>query len=149
MTSTLELSVIGNSTISALLDKDARIVWACFPRFDGDPTFCALLNNGGEDETGSFNITLFDQVRSEQQYRRNSAIVVTTLFDDNGSAVEITDFAPRFKQFGRVFRPTMLVRISVRSMVRPGFAFVCGQHSITGHSARRDARLKPYPLCYA
>ena len=110
MTSTLELSVIGNSTISALLDKDARIVWGCFPRFDGDPTFCALLNNGGEDETGSFNITLVDQVRSEQQYRRNSAIVVTTLFDDNGSAVEITDFAPRFKQFGRVFRPTMLVR---------------------------------------
>ncbi len=110
MTSTLELSVIGNSTISALLDKDARIVWCCFPRFDGDPTFCTLLNNGGEDETGSFNITLFDQVRSEQQYRRNSAIVVTTLFDDNGNAVEITDFAPRFKQFGRVLRPTMLVR---------------------------------------
>ena len=110
MNSTLELSVIGNSTISALLDEDARIVWGCFPRFDADPTFCALLNNGGDEETGFFNITLLDQVRSEQKYRRNSAIVVTKLFDDNGNAVEITDFAPRFKQFGRGFRPTMLVR---------------------------------------
>ena len=51
-------------------------------------------------------------------HRRNSAIVVTTLFDDNGNAVEITDFAPRFKQFGRVFRPTMLVR-HIRPLMVP------------------------------
>lgn len=110
MTSSLELAVIGNSTISALLDEEARIVWGCFPRFDGDPTFCALLNNGGANEIGFFEVTLFGHIRTEQCYRRNSAIVITTLYDDNGNAVEITDFAPRFKQFGRVFRPTMLVR---------------------------------------
>jgi GH15 family glucan-1,4-alpha-glucosidase len=110
MTSTLELAVIGNSTISALLDEKARIVWGCFPRFDGDPTFCALLDNGGANETGLYEVTLFGHERTEQRYQRNSAIVITTLFDYNGNVVEITDFAPRFKQFGRVFRPTMLVR---------------------------------------
>ena len=108
MTSTLDLAIIGNSTISALIDAQARIVWGCFPRFDGDPTFCALLN--AEGETGLYEVALFGHARTEQFYRRNSAIVITNLYDDNGNGIEITDFAPRFKQFGRVFRPTMLVR---------------------------------------
>ena len=109
MTSTLELSVIGNSTISAFSIKTRELYGAVFPASMGIQR-SASAEQWWRRRNGSFNITLFDQVRSEQQYRRNSAIVVTTLFDDNGSAVEITDFAPRFKQFGRVFRPTMLVR---------------------------------------
>ena len=110
MTANLDLAVIGNCTFNALIDSQARIVWSCMPRFDGDPVFCALLDNGGENETGFYEVTLFGQIRSEQFYRRNSAIVITKLYDGNGNAIEITDFAPRFKQFGRVFRPTMLAR---------------------------------------
>ncbi len=110
MNSNLDLAVIGNCTIGALIDAQARIVWSCMPRFDGDPVFCSLLNNGGEDEKGFYEVSLFGHMRTEQFYRRNSAIVITNLYDDNGNAIEITDFAPRFKQFGRVFRPTMLVR---------------------------------------
>ena len=33
----LELGVIGNCEIAALVDESARIVWACLPRLDGDP----------------------------------------------------------------------------------------------------------------
>lgn len=134
MTSTLDLAVIGNSTFSALLDQNARIVWGCFPRFDADPTFCALLNNDGEAGTGLYDVTLFGHARTEQSYRRNSAIVITNLYDDNGNAIEITDFAPRFKQFGRVFRPTMLVRHirpltgtpRIRIRLRPAFGHGAG-----------------------
>ncbi len=108
--STLDLAVIGNCSFGALLDPRARIVWACLPRFDGDPVFCSLLNDHGEDGIGFFEIELLGVERSEQRYRRNSAVVVTTLRDGNGGGIEITDFAPRFKQYGRVFRPTMLVR---------------------------------------
>lgn len=110
MKSDLNLAVIGNCAINALIDANARIVWSCLPRFDGDPVFCSLLNNGGENEKGFYDIELFGQTRATQTYRRNSAIVVTHLYSEDGSAVEITDFAPRFKQYGRVFRPTMLVR---------------------------------------
>ncbi len=39
--------LIGNLAISALVDDEARIVWSCFPRFDGDPIFCRLLDNHG------------------------------------------------------------------------------------------------------
>jgi hypothetical protein len=32
----LDLALIGNCSIGALIDARAEIVWACFPRFDGD-----------------------------------------------------------------------------------------------------------------
>ena len=41
---TLELGLIGNGSITALVDARGRIVWGCFPQFDGDPAFCALLS---------------------------------------------------------------------------------------------------------
>ena len=47
----LELGVIGNGSIAALVDQRARIVWCCLPRFDADASFCALLSpqlDGGD-----------------------------------------------------------------------------------------------------
>ena len=41
---TLDLGIIGNGSIAALVDGGARIVWGCVPAFDGDPAFCALLS---------------------------------------------------------------------------------------------------------
>ena len=41
---TLDLAVIGNCTVSALIDSRARIVWCCMPRMDGDPVFYALVD---------------------------------------------------------------------------------------------------------
>ena len=108
--SDLELAVIGNCNIGALLDERARIVWCCMPRFDSDPVFCSLLNGQSNQDHGFYDVELQDFDRAEQVYEENSAIVKTTLHDKAGAAVEITDFAPRFKQFGRTFRPTMLVR---------------------------------------
>ena len=40
----LNLAVIGNSIVAALVDRRARIVWYCLPRFDGDPVFSSLLD---------------------------------------------------------------------------------------------------------
>ena len=41
---TLDLAVIGNCSWAGLIDAEARLVWACLPRFDADPVFCALLD---------------------------------------------------------------------------------------------------------
>ncbi len=106
----LELGVVGNCSFGALIDRRGRVVWACLPRFDSDPTFCSLLNGSAADADGIYEIELDGCVRSEQHYIRNTAILVTTLYDEAGSAVEITDFAPRYKQYGRIYRPIMLVR---------------------------------------
>src|SRR5258705_12505583 len=102
---TLDLALVGNGTIGGLIDPGGSVVWACFPRFDGDPAFCTLLGGAGE-----FSVELADSTRQEQEYLPNTPILVTRLFDESGGAVEITGFAPRFRQFGRLFCPMMLVR---------------------------------------
>jgi GH15 family glucan-1,4-alpha-glucosidase len=110
--STLDLALIGNSSVAALLDARARMVWCCLPRFDGDPAFCSLLRpqDGPDDRAGVFEVELADFERSEQAYIAHTPILKTRLYDRHGGGVEVTDFAPRFHQFGRLFYPVMLMR---------------------------------------
>ncbi|WP_019398404.1 glycoside hydrolase family 15 protein [Pseudoxanthomonas sp. GW2] len=105
----LELGVIGNSSFGALVDKRGRVVWSCLPSFDGDPAFCALLSPRGQ-EGGDFSIELEDFERSEQRYEPNTAILRTVLHDRNGGSLEIVDFAPRWRQNGRFYRPVSIIR---------------------------------------
>ena len=107
--STLDLAVIGNGRTAALVEPSGRIVWWCLPRYDGDPVFCRLM--AGTEEKGFTDVVLDGQVEIRSEYMRNTAIVVTELVDRNGGTVRITDFAPRFQNYGRIFRPPQLVRI--------------------------------------
>lgn len=106
---TLDLAVIGNSSIAALIDREGSIVWTCWPRIDGDPIFCALLD-GTTPDSGFFSISFDEEATSQQAYVRNTAIVRTVVTSASGASFAITDFAPRFRQHGRTFRPPMIVR---------------------------------------
>ena len=104
----LDLALIGNGRVAALVDRRARIVWWCFPRFDSDPIFSRLLAE--EEEKGFCDIVLADCVETTAQYLRNTAIVETVLTDVHGGRVRVTDFAPRFEHYERVFRPPQIIR---------------------------------------
>ena len=104
----LDLALIGNCRIAALVNPTGRIVWWCYPRFDSDPVFSRLL--AGDEEKGFCDIVLVDMVHSTSAYMRNTAIVVTELEDSHGGRIRITDFAPRFDMFERTFRPPQIVR---------------------------------------
>lgn len=106
----LDLGVIGNASSAALIDRNASIVWMCAPRMDGDPVFCRLLGHG-PDKGGHWSINLRNMAASEQRYARNTAILQTELTDHGGNRLRITDFAPRFKANGRIFRPQTIVRL--------------------------------------
>ncbi len=105
----LELGLIGNGQISALIDRAGTIVWGCLPRLDSEPVFSALIDDEAP-ERGFFAIELADCQRIEQYYERNTAILHTELHDGTGNAISVTDFAPRFQLYGRRFRPGMLIR---------------------------------------
>src|SRR6266581_1386797 len=105
----LDLAVIGNGRTAALVDPSARIVWWCFPRFDGDPVFCRLLAE--DEEKGFADVVLDGCVEIVSEYGRNTPIVTAVMRDAQGAAVRVTDFAPRFYQFGRTFRPPQIIRI--------------------------------------
>ncbi len=64
---------------------------------------------------------------SSQRYLPNTNILLTTVSLHNGESFQITDFCPRFEQYGRMYRPAALFRIvealtgtpSIRVSCRP------------------------------
>ncbi len=134
--SSLDLWPIGNCQVSALVDRAGSFVWGCVPRIDGDPLFSALL--GGETpERGYWGIAIEDSVSVEQEYIRNTPILVTRHTDSAGNAIEVIDFCPRFISKGRSYRPVAFARIvrpvagspRVRIQLRPtcGWGGACNE----------------------
>jgi GH15 family glucan-1,4-alpha-glucosidase len=138
---TLALGVIGNCAFNALVDERGSIVWCCLPRPDGDPVFHALLGGARRDDAahGAFDIEIEHFARATQHYVTNTAILVTDLFDRHGHGVRITDFAPRLRDRGRVYRPLLFIRRltplsgrpRVRIRVRPGFEYGAARPGFT------------------
>ena len=129
--SDLDLGLVGNCCIAALIDRNARIVWSCFPRFDSDPLFHTLLGGPSDDNAdGAFSIELTGLSASRHEYLHNTAVLRTVLESPSGS-IEVIDFAPRFHWRGRPFRPQTLVRrirpVSgsprIRLRIRPRFGY--------------------------
>ncbi|MGE3871763.1 MAG: glycoside hydrolase family 15 protein [Parvibaculaceae bacterium] len=104
----LDLGVIGNCAVASLIDAQARHVWFCFPRLDGDPLFNALVN-GDDPQDGFMDIVLRDQKAARQSYLRNTA-VLETILEGEGGSIRVLDWAPRYKLQGELFRPPMITR---------------------------------------
>ena len=110
MTPNLDLAPVGNCSISALIDRAGRYVWACAPRVDGDPVFSALMD-GSDPGHGFWDIELEGQATVEQAYIRNTPVLRTVLTAEDGAAVGIIDFAPRHPKHSRTYRPLAFGRI--------------------------------------
>jgi len=105
----LDLAPIGNCAVASLIDPRGRHVWFGFPRLDSDPVFNALVN-GDDPPAGFMDIVVDGYESSRQSYIRNTAILETILRTKTGEELRVIDFAPRFRRFGRSFRPPQLVR---------------------------------------
>ena len=101
------LGLIGNCQFSALIDNTGEVVWCCLPRFDSEPVFSTLLD---ERDGGRFVVGAPDGSHGRQRYLDNSN-VLETVFRTADGAFRVLDFAPRFPQHDRMFRPTQLFRI--------------------------------------
>ena len=109
----LDLAPIGNCAAAALIDRRGRFVWTCCPRVDGEPVFSSLLNPsaGASGDAGLWSVEIEDEAEITQDYIRNTACLRTVLTDSRGGSVEVIDFAPRFHQMGRTFRPWAFYRL--------------------------------------
>ncbi len=102
-----ELGVIGNCQFSAIVHTSGEIVWCCLPLFDAEPMFSTLLDS---KEGGRFRIGPANAEIGIQRYMPHTNIL-ETVFQTSTGSFRVIDFAPRFMQFGRAFRPTQLIRI--------------------------------------
>lgn len=99
--------IVGNCSFIAHINKDTNIDWLCWPSFEDSFILGRLLDvkKGGE-----FSILPAEGTyESAQSYLENTNILQTVITSDEGS-YQITDFAPRFEQFGRYYKPLMLIR---------------------------------------
>ncbi|MBI4512152.1 MAG: glycoside hydrolase family 15 protein [Deltaproteobacteria bacterium] len=102
-----DLGLIGNCQFSALIERTGSVAWCCLPRFDSEPVFSRLLDH---EEGGHFTVRACDDTMGTQRYVDNTNVLETSFHTDSG-AFRLLDFAPRFVQYSRVFRPTQLFRI--------------------------------------
>ena len=86
-----DYALIGDCEAAALVGRDGSIDWLCWPRFDSDACFAALL---GWEEHGRWRIAPRDaKTRVTRRYRGNS-LILETRFETSEGAVLLVDFMP-------------------------------------------------------
>jgi GH15 family glucan-1,4-alpha-glucosidase len=86
-----DYALLGDCETAALVAKDGSVDWLCWPRFDSDACFAALLGNV---DNGRWKIAPSKPVtRISRRYRSDTLILETRLETDAGSVLLI-DFMP-------------------------------------------------------
>jgi GH15 family glucan-1,4-alpha-glucosidase len=88
-----DYALIGDLGTAALVGRDGSIDWLCWPRFDSDACFAALL---GTPEHGRWIVAPRDgAVRITRRYRENTLVLETRFETAEGTAVLIDFMPPR------------------------------------------------------
>ena len=100
------LGIVGNCSYNALI-SEGSVEWLCWPRPDSSFVFGPILDR---EQGGEFVVEAVHDGDVHQEYVENTN-VLRTVFAGSGGSFELLDFAPRFMQFDRAFKPSMLIRI--------------------------------------
>ncbi len=103
---TYDYGVIGNCAYAAHIHKDTNVSWMCWPRFDSSFIFGNIID---DEKGGEFSIKSPSEVTSTQYYIENTNVLRTDIKSRDG-LYRVTDFAPRFQQEDRYYKPLMLIR---------------------------------------
>lgn len=116
-----ETGLIGNCSFLAHIHKNTDVKWLCWPRFDSSFVFGSMLD---ENKGGEFSVKPSGEFTSKQYYQENTNILCTEITTETGK-YRVTDFAPRFQQYDRYFKPLMLVRKIEPLAGNPHIKIVC------------------------
>jgi GH15 family glucan-1,4-alpha-glucosidase len=86
-----DYALIGDCETAALVARDGAVDWLCWPRFDSDACFAALL---GEDQHGTWRIAPCAAATVRRQYLPGT-LVLETVFESPDGTVRLLDFMPR------------------------------------------------------
>jgi GH15 family glucan-1,4-alpha-glucosidase len=85
-----DYALIGDCKSAALVGRDGSIDWLCWPRFDSEACFAALL---GTRDHGRWLVAPRDEARVTRLYRPDTLILETQFETDSGTAT-LVDFMP-------------------------------------------------------
>src|ERR1700736_5187924 len=120
-----DYALIGDSETAALVGRDGSIDWLCWPRFDADACFAALL---GTPENGRWIIAPRDPTtRVTRRYRPNT-LILETRFETASGAATLIDFMPVPDTRSDIIRLVVgergTVRMRVELVIRFGYGAI-------------------------
>jgi GH15 family glucan-1,4-alpha-glucosidase len=119
-----DYGLIGDCETAALVSKDGSIDWLCWPRFDSDACFAALLGNS---KNGRWRIAPAQaNARIRRRYRPATLILETTFTTDDGE-VTLIDFMPLREQASHIVRLVVGTRGTVAMTTELVIRFDYGQ----------------------
>src|SRR6266700_4559639 len=86
-----DYGLIGDCETAALVGRNGSIDWLCWPAFDSDACFAALL---GGHEHGRWLIAPAGEVKKTSRRYRDDTLILETRFETADGAVELIDFMP-------------------------------------------------------
>ena len=118
-----DYGLIGDLQTAALASRDASIDWCCFPRFDSEACFAALL---GTEEHGCWWIRP-SGARPFTQCRRywHDTLVLETEFESDEGRIRVIDFMPPRETKPDIVRIVECLqgRVDVRTELRVRFGY--------------------------
>ena len=128
--------MIGDGNTAALVDRSGALEWLCWPRFDSDAIFAAMI---GHDGNGVWAIAPEAPFRSSRQYRDDTLILETRFETECGAAALLTDFMPYQDDPQAVIRRLHGLSGAVRMTMRFAPRFRSG--SVAPHYGRKYSGL--------
>src|SRR5215470_12574956 len=86
-----DYALIGDCLTAALVGRNGSIDWLCWPCFDSDACFAALL---GDSKNGHWKIAPAAELKSLTRRYRGDCLVLDTEFVTADGKVTLTDFMP-------------------------------------------------------
>jgi GH15 family glucan-1,4-alpha-glucosidase len=86
-----DYALVGDCQTAALVGRDGSVDWLCWPRFDSDACFAALLGNPGH---GRWLIAPQARQFNVSRRYRDRTLILETDFETASGAVRVIDFMP-------------------------------------------------------
>jgi len=110
-----DYGLIGDCETAALVGRDGSIDWLCWPAFDSDACFAALL---GTHKHGRWLIAPAGEIKRSSRRYWDDTLILETRFETADSAVDLIDFMPPRGNASDVVRLVRGVRGRVRMQMQ-------------------------------
>jgi GH15 family glucan-1,4-alpha-glucosidase len=120
-----DYAIIGDCDTAALVGRNGSIDWLCWPRFDSDACFAALLGTPGN---GRWIIAPCDTAaRVTRRYRANT-LILETRFETEDGAATLIDFMPLRDDSSSIIRLLVgergMIRMRIELVIRFGYGAI-------------------------
>ena len=96
-----DYALLGNLQTAALVSREGSIDWCCFPRFDSQACFAAILGSTGN---GRWLLAPTSGIERVTRRYRHDTLILESVFETEGGSVRVIDFMPPLAAASEIVR---------------------------------------------